>query len=60
MVLEACARLRVAPAAAWVVGDTEFDRAAAHAAGARFAGLGVPGDVSLRCLGDLLPLLAEG
>lgn len=56
MVLEACARLGVEPAAAWVVGDTEFDRAAARAAGARFAGLGIGGDLTLARLAEL-PLL---
>ncbi len=56
MVLEACARLSVAPAAAWVGGDTEFDRAAARAAGARFAGLGIGGDLTLARLAEL-PLL---
>lgn len=54
MVLLACERLGAAPAASWVVGDTAFDRDAARAAGARFAGLGVAGDVSLARLADLL------
>lgn len=60
MVLEACARLGVAPRQAWVVGDTPFDRAAARAAGARFAGLGLEGDLRLARLRDLLPHLADG
>jgi phosphoglycolate phosphatase/AHBA synthesis associated protein len=54
MVLEACARLGVAPPQSWVVGDSRFDRDAARAAGARFAGLGIEGDLELRSLGDLL------
>ena len=58
MVLHACARLGVAPSSAWVVGDTEFDGAAARAAGAGFAGLGIEGDVTLARLADLLGHLA--
>ena len=54
MVLVACARLGVPPGRSWVVGDTAFDRAAARAAGARFAGLGLEGDVTLARLADLL------
>jgi len=59
MVLHACAALGVAPGEAWVVGDTEFDRAAAGAAGAGFAGLGIEGDVTLARLGELLAHLAR-
>lgn len=58
MVLVACERLGAAPSASWVVGDTAFDREAARAAGARFAGLGLPGDLTLARLTDLLPHLA--
>jgi phosphoglycolate phosphatase/AHBA synthesis associated protein len=58
MVLHACAKLGVAPHEAWVVGDTEFDRAAARAAGAGFAGLGTAGDITLAELADLLDHLA--
>lgn len=57
MVLEACARLGVAPGASFVVGDSRFDREAAHAAGAGFAGLGLEGDVRLARLTDLVLLL---
>jgi HAD superfamily hydrolase (TIGR01509 family) len=57
IVLEACVRLGVEPARAWVVGDTDFDRAAAEAAGARFAGLGIEGELRLARLSDLLPRL---
>ena len=57
MVLLACERLGVAPGASWVVGDTAYDRDAARAAGARFAGLGIDGDVTLARLADLLPHL---
>jgi phosphoglycolate phosphatase/AHBA synthesis associated protein len=54
MVLRACALLDVAPERALVVGDSRFDRDAARAAGARFAGLGIPGDPSLDALDELL------
>jgi phosphoglycolate phosphatase/AHBA synthesis associated protein len=60
MVLHACAKLGVAPREAWVVGDTEFDRAAARAAGAGFVGLGTEGDVTLAELGELFAHLAAG
>ena len=60
MVLHACARLGVEPPSAWVVGDTAFDREAAQQAGARFAGLGIEGELSLARLTDLLPLLEGG
>jgi phosphoglycolate phosphatase/AHBA synthesis associated protein len=59
MVLRAAERLGVPPAEALVVGDTAFDREAARAAGARFAGLGIPGDVTLARLADVLTLAAE-
>ena len=57
MVIHACFRLGVAPGSAWVVGDTAYDRDAARAAGAHFAGLGIEGEVTLARLGDLLPLI---
>jgi HAD superfamily hydrolase (TIGR01509 family) len=57
MVLLACAKLGVAPGEAWVVGDTAYDRDAARAAGAGFAGFGIDGDVRLASLADLLPAL---
>jgi HAD superfamily hydrolase (TIGR01509 family) len=56
-VLHACRRLGVEPGAAWLVGDTAFDREAARAAGVRFAGLGLEGDLRLSRLGDLLALI---
>jgi phosphoglycolate phosphatase/AHBA synthesis associated protein len=37
-----------------VVGDSPFDRDAALAAGARFAGLGIEGELTLARLGELL------
>ncbi len=57
MVLHAAARLGVAPVRTLVVGDSVFDRDAAQAAGARFAGLGISGDVTLAGLGELCTLL---
>jgi len=57
IILRAAELVRVAPAQALVVGDTEFDRAAARAAGARFAGLGIEGDYTLRRLAEVLELV---
>jgi phosphoglycolate phosphatase/AHBA synthesis associated protein len=57
MVLLASAKLAVDAREAWVVGDTSYDRDAARAAGAGFAGLGIDGDVRLARLADLLPAL---
>ena len=54
MVLLACERLGVAPGDSLVVGDSRYDRDAAAAAGARFAGLGIEGDVQIASLTDLL------
>lgn len=48
----ACAGLGVRPADSWMVGDSRFDRGAAHAAGARFVGLRLDGDVRLERLAD--------
>lgn len=57
MVWLACERLGVDAAHALVVGDSRHDREAAHAAGARFAGLGIEGDVTLETLGELVDWL---
>jgi phosphoglycolate phosphatase/AHBA synthesis associated protein len=57
IVLRAAALLGVSPDRAWVVGDTAFDRDAARAAGARFAGYGIEGDVTLARLRDVLTLV---
>jgi HAD superfamily hydrolase (TIGR01509 family) len=54
MVWLACERLGVEAAQALVVGDSQHDREAAHAAGAHFAGLGIEGDVTLGSLGELV------
>jgi phosphoglycolate phosphatase/AHBA synthesis associated protein len=57
MVERALQRLEVSAPRAWVVGDSRYDRDAARAAGVRFAGLGLEGDVQLMRLGELLGLL---
>jgi phosphoglycolate phosphatase/AHBA synthesis associated protein len=54
MVWLACELLGVEAQRALVVGDSAHDREAARAAGARFAGLGIEGDVTLSTLGELL------
>ena len=57
MVLRACGLLGVAPADALVVGDSDYDRRAAAAAGVRFAGLGIDGDVRLARLSDVIDMV---
>ncbi len=57
MVLRACGLLGVAPAEALMVGDSTYDRQAAGAAGVRFAGLGIDGDVRLQRLGAVIALM---
>ncbi|MBL9037439.1 MAG: HAD family hydrolase [Archangium sp.] len=57
VVLLACRSIGVEPSESVMVGDTRFDRQAAHAAGARFAGYGgIVGDVTLASLTELLSL----
>ncbi len=46
----ACTQLGVSPGDAWMVGDSAYDRGAARAAGARFVGLRIDGDVRLEQL----------
>jgi phosphoglycolate phosphatase/AHBA synthesis associated protein len=53
----ACSELGVAPAEAWMVGDSRFDRGAAGAAGVHFVGLGLDGDARIEGLAGLLALL---
>ena len=60
MVLRACELLGVRPAEAVVVGDSDFDRDAARAAGVPFAGFGIEGDVALERLSALIAYLAPG
>jgi phosphoglycolate phosphatase/AHBA synthesis associated protein len=54
----ACLGLGVTPAEAWLVGDSKYDRGSAHAAGARFVGLRIDGDVRLEHLREF-PLTDE-
>jgi phosphoglycolate phosphatase/AHBA synthesis associated protein len=56
IVLAAARRLGVPLAESVMVGDTDFDRAAARAAGVRFAGLRTEGDPTLGALRELLEL----
>jgi len=55
--LRACALLGVEPARALLLGDTEFDRAAAAAAGVPFAGLRFGRERRIERLAELLGLL---
>lgn len=57
MLLYAAERLGVDVKRALVVGDSAFDRDAARAAGCRFAGLGIEGDITLQRLDELLEFL---
>ena len=57
MLLEACRRLGVAPQRALMVGDSRFDREAADAAGASFAGYGTEGRWNLGSLAEVLDLV---
>jgi len=56
MVLRACELLEIPAGEALVVGDSRYDREAARAAGACFAGLGIDGDVRIDRLVDVLSL----
>jgi phosphoglycolate phosphatase/AHBA synthesis associated protein len=57
IVLRACEQVGVAPDAAVVVGDTAFDRDAALAAGAAFAGLRFGDGTRLEHLDEVLGLV---
>jgi phosphoglycolate phosphatase/AHBA synthesis associated protein len=54
MVLHACELLAVRPGQAALVGDSDYDRAAARAAGVRFIGFRTAGDLRIERLADLL------
>jgi phosphoglycolate phosphatase/AHBA synthesis associated protein len=56
MVLLACERLGVVPDRAMLVGDSRFDREAAEAAGVRFCGYGIEGDLRIEALRELVHL----
>ena len=53
MVLLACERLGVGTGEVLFVGDSRYDREAAGAAGVRFVGLGIDGDLRIEALGEL-------
>jgi HAD superfamily hydrolase (TIGR01509 family) len=57
LLVHALAALGVPASAAWMVGDSRFDREAAAAAGVHFVGLRMQGDVRLERLEDLPALL---
>jgi len=57
IVHEACRRLAVAPASAWLIGDSRFDAEAARAAGAGFVGFRREGDRRIEQLPELLAYL---
>ena len=55
LLLLACRELNVLPSRALMIGDSKFDREAAHRAGISFAGFGgLSGDRTLRSLRELL------
>lgn len=58
MIARACERLGVDHRAALVVGETDFDRQAAEAAGIRFVGLRTAGDPRLENLEEILGVVA--
>jgi HAD superfamily hydrolase (TIGR01509 family) len=60
MVLRACAALGVAPERAVVVGDTDYDRAAAAAAGAPFVGMRFGDGRRIERLDDVVALVDGG
>lgn len=59
MLLLACEQVGVEPARALMLGDTEYDRAAAEAAGVPFAGLRFGAGRRIERLEDLLGLIAD-
>ena len=58
MVWRACELLGTPAGEALVVGDSRYDREAARAAGTRFAGLGIDGEVRIERLIDVLRITA--
>jgi phosphoglycolate phosphatase/AHBA synthesis associated protein len=53
LVLLALRETGATPPTAWMVGDSRFDRQAAHAAGVHFVGFGTEGDRRIERLSDL-------
>lgn len=57
MLLRALERLETAPAEAWMIGDSVYDKEAAAAAKVFFVGIGIEGDRRIGGLGELFQLL---
>lgn len=57
IVFEACKRLGVKPSNVVLVGDTESDVKAGHAAGCKVIGINVKGDYTVQKISDLINLL---
>ena len=57
MLLHACELLEVATDAAWMIGDSRYDRDAARAASIHFVGIRFDGDQRIEALGELLDRL---
>ncbi len=57
MLLRACELLEVATGAAWMIGDSRYDRDAAQAASIHFVGVRFEGDQRIEALGELVDLL---
>jgi HAD superfamily hydrolase (TIGR01509 family) len=57
LVLRGLALLGLPPAEVWFVGDSRFDREAARAAGVRFVGMRIDGDLRVERPGEVLTLL---
>jgi phosphoglycolate phosphatase len=58
-ILTALTMLRITAAEAVFVGDTNFDREAAHRAGIRFAGYRIDGDVRIESLSEIVGLVSS-
>jgi HAD superfamily hydrolase (TIGR01509 family) len=56
LVVHVCGQLGVAPARAWMIGDSRYDREAARGAGVYFVGMHQDGDVRVASLGALLAI----
>lgn len=57
MLLHACDLLEVSTDAAWMIGDSRYDRDAARSARIHFVGVRIDGDQRVEALGGLLDLL---
>ena len=57
MLLRACELLEVDADAAWMIGDSRYDRGAARSARVHFVGVRFDGDQRIEALAELLDLL---